>query len=42
MPVERAHELCALEGERPDDLAKRFGLLESGAGGGDRGAIVAS
>ncbi|WP_437631260.1 PAS domain-containing protein [Sorangium sp. So ce854] len=42
VPVERAHELRAIEGERPDDLAKRFGLLESGAGDGDRGVIVAS
>ncbi|WP_437671413.1 PAS domain-containing protein [Sorangium sp. So ce131] len=29
VPIERAGELRALGGERPDDLAKRFGLLES-------------
>ncbi|XXX74094.1 PAS domain-containing protein [Sorangium sp. So ce134] len=42
VPIERAHELRSLEGERPDDLAKRFGLLESGSGEADRGTNAAS
>ncbi|WP_437950830.1 PAS domain-containing protein [Sorangium sp. So ce296] len=42
VPIERAHELRAFEGERPDDLAKRFGLLESGSGAADRGPAAAS
>ncbi|XXT16621.1 PAS domain-containing protein [Sorangium sp. So ce429] len=42
VPIERASELRALEGERPDDLAKRFGLLESGSGAADRGTSAAS
>ncbi|XYH94832.1 PAS domain-containing protein [Sorangium sp. So ce1128] len=42
VPIERASELRALEGERPDDLAKRFGILESGSGAADRGTNAAS
>ncbi|WP_437574711.1 PAS domain-containing protein [Sorangium sp. So ce887] len=42
VPVERAHELRSFEGERPDDLAKRFGWIESGSGSADRGTTAAS